>query len=373
MLLGTIGVIACSFLICFFTIPILVKIANRFGIYDTPNHIKKHDRNIPFLGGVALIIAFIIPISLFLPEEIEKPGYINAYIILMTIIFLHGLGDDFFNYPPKQKFFIQAILCSLLIYKTGFYLPIETMFQKLTIPLSVSFMVTLVTTIGIVNAYNLIDGSDGLAASISLVACLFYAACFYIDGNVFFCLLALSAASALTAFLLYNKPPAYIFMGDSGSLFIGMLLATFTFVFIEEKSNLVNINVSNRVVLSFSFISIPLLDMVRLFTLRIYHKKSPFKGDNNHIHHLMAKVGFTSRQTLLIIIIFQILNICIGFMSINQSWIIFILLNICLYLFTIQFLRQLKTYLTNREIRNSHEYNNIADTTDANKKLHKYI
>lgn len=351
MLIGAIGIIACSFLLCFYTIPILVKIANRFNIYDAPSHIKKHNRNITFLGGVALIVAFIIPISLFLPEEIQKPKYLTAYLILITIIFLHGIGDDFFNYSPKRKFVIQTALCSLLIYKTGFYLPVETMFAKLPLPQSVSFIITLISAIGIVNAYNLIDGSDGLAASISLIASLFYAACFYLDGNMFFCITALSAASALTAFILYNKPPAYIFMGDSGSLFIGMLLATFTFVFIEEKSSSLDLNVSNRVILAFSFLSIPILDMVRLFSVRIYNKKSPFKGDNNHIHHLMANIGFTSKQTLLIIITFQILNIGIAFMALNKSWVGFVIVNVCTYTIVIQFLRQLKTYLSHRDIR----------------------
>jgi UDP-N-acetylmuramyl pentapeptide phosphotransferase/UDP-N-acetylglucosamine-1-phosphate transferase len=350
MLIGAIGIIVCSFLLCYYTIPILVKIANRFNIYDTPSNIKKHNRNITFLGGVAMILAFIIPISLFLPEEIQKPKYINAYLILITIIFLHGIGDDFFNYSPKKKFFIQALLCSLLIYKTGFYLPLGSIFAKFAISQNVSFIITLISAVGIVNAYNLIDGSDGLAASISLIASLFYATCFYLDGNLFFCIVALSAASALTAFILYNKPPAYIFMGDSGSLFIGMLLATFTFVFIEEKSSTLELNVSNRVILAFSFLSIPILDMVRVFSVRIYNRKSPFKGDNNHIHHLMANIGFTSKQTLLIIITFQILIIGIAFLSLDKSWIGFVIVNISIYTIGIQSLRQLNTYLSNRKI-----------------------
>ena len=366
MLIGAISIIVCSFLLCFYTIPILVKIANRFNIYDAPSYIKKHNRNISFLGGVALIFAFIIPISLFLPDGIQKPKYINAYLILITIIFLHGIGYDFFNYSPKRKFFVQAVLCSLLIYKTGFYLPLESMFAKFALSQSVSFIITLVTAVGIINAYNLIDGSDGLAASISLIASLFYAISFYLDGNFFFCILALSVASALTAFLLYNKPPAYIFMGDSGSLFIGMLLATFTFVFIEEKSSIVVIKVSNRLILAFSFISIPILDMMRLFVTRIYNKKSPFNGDNNHIHHLMANIGFTSKQVLIVIIISQLLFIGIAFLSLDKSWIGFIIVNISIYIIGIQFLRQLKTYLFNRKINieltqlNSEDKNKIG-------------
>jgi UDP-GlcNAc:undecaprenyl-phosphate GlcNAc-1-phosphate transferase len=350
MLLGIIGIALSSFIVCYYAIPILITIADKYNIYDKPSHIKKHNRNISFLGGVALILAFIIPLALFLPEEIEKPKYLTAYLIIITIIFLHGLGDDLFNYAPKKKFFIQIVLCSLLIYKTGFYLPVETMFSNIRIPQPISFIITLISAIGIVNAYNLIDGIDGLAGTISLITSIFYATYFFLDGNMFFCIVAISIIAALSAFLLYNKPPASIFMGDSGSLFIGLLLATFTFVFIQDKSNYLELNVSNRVILSFSFLSIPILDMVRLFAVRIYNKKSPFKGDNNHIHHLMSGIGFTGKQTVLIIASYQILNIGIAYLSLNRSWIGFIIINVSTYVIFIQILRQLKTYLSKNNI-----------------------
>lgn len=367
MVISIIGIIASSFLLCFYTIPILIKISNRFSIYDIPDNIKKHNKKITYLGGVALLFSFIIPISLFSPEVIEKPKYINAYLILITIIFLHGVGDDFFKYLPIRKFLVQSLLCSLLIYKTSLYLPVQTLFSNFPIPSPISYIITLISTMGIVNAYNLIDGSDGLAACISLVASLCYATCFYIDGNMFFFILALSISGGLTAFILYNKPPAYIFMGDSGSLFLGLLLATFTIVFMEEKSTYVQLNVSNRFVLSFSFLSIPLLDMIRLFITRIYNNQSPFKGDNNHIHHLMSSIGFTNKQTLLIIVIIQLLNIGISILAINKPWIGFVIINICLYSILIQFLRQLKTYLSHRDIKNeglSDTYNFIIVEKD---------
>ena len=373
MLLGGILIAVCSFLVCFYIIPILIKIANRFGIYDSPNHIKMHNRNITYLGGIALYLAFVTSLFLFLPEEIQKPTYFYTYIILTTIIFLHGLGDDLFNYSPKKKFFIQSLLCGLLIYKTGIYLPIQTVFSSVAIPQSVACGITLISAIGIINAYNLIDGSDGLAASVSLIASLFYAVCFYLDNNLFFCFVAISVAAALFAFVLYNKPPAYIFMGDSGSLLIGMILASFTFVFIEEPSSskLLNLNLSNRLLLSFSFLSIPILDMARLFVYRIYRNKSPFKGDNNHIHHLMAKIGLTSNQTLLIILIYQLLSIGLAFLSLDNSWLGFVIINICLYIFTIQILRQLKTYLDNSEKKRTIDIDNefeIEPRLTGNKK-----
>ncbi|MCX6338205.1 MAG: hypothetical protein NT153_13170, partial [Bacteroidetes bacterium] len=170
-------------------------------------------------------------------------------------------------------------------------------------------------------------------------------------------------------FIFYNKPPAYIFMGDSGSLFIGMILATFTFVFIEQQNGLLQFNLSNRIILSFSFLSIPILDMIRLFLYRIYFKTSPFKGDNNHIHHLMAKIGLTSKQTLLIIVTYQLLNIGVSFLALDKSWIGFVLVNLCMYIFIIQFLRQLKTFLNNLEKK---RVKDIYTTPESEPKLIVY-
>ena len=373
MVTGTIVIIALSFLICFYTIPILLKIANRFSIYDTPNHIKKHNRKITFLGGVALLISFIIPASLFMPDEVLKPVYFNSYLIIITVIFLHGLGDDFFNYAAKRKFTVQIILSSLLIYKTGYYIPLEHLLTSFNIPESISFLVTLLSAVAIINAYNLIDGADGLAASFSIIASVFYAYCLYVDGNIFFSILAMSSAASLFAFLLYNKPPAHIFMGDSGSLFLGLLLTTFTFAFIEDAPASSILSISNRVILAFSFISIPLLDMVRLFVIRIYNRKNPFSGDNNHIHHLMADIGFTSKQTLLIIITFQLFNIGIAFLALGKSWLGFILINVCTYIILIQLLRQIKTFLRQINFRGMAESATEADNEEIKETEGKVI
>jgi UDP-N-acetylmuramyl pentapeptide phosphotransferase/UDP-N-acetylglucosamine-1-phosphate transferase len=338
-----------SFILCFYTIPVLIKLANRFNIYDQPGFIKNHDRKISFFGGAALFTAFVIPLSLLLPESTPKPPYLIAYLILLAIIFLHGLGDDLFNYSPMYKFSFQGVLISLLIYKTGLYLPVETMFDNYTLPAGLSFALTLLGCMSIVNAFNLIDGSDGLAGGLALVGSLFYSIYFLLSGNLFLALTAIAVTGSLLAFLLYNKPPAHIFMGDSGSLFIGMLLATLTIFFVAPVGNeRLALTVNNRIVLGFSLLSVPVLDMVRMFFLRAANGQNPFKGDNQHIHHLMKEIGFTSKQTVLILVTFQILMVGIAFLAINSSWLGFILVNLCLYIFLVQLLRQLKTYFSRK-------------------------
>ena len=127
-----------------------------------------------------------------------------------------------------------------------------------------------------------------------------------------------------------------------------MMLATFTFVFINSRSVSLQFTYGNRFIISFSFISIPFLDMIRLFGFRIYKKSSPFKGDNNHIHHLMIKIGFTNKQTVFIIISLMLLNVGIAFLAIDNSFLGFIPINIAIYVLLIQGLRQLNTFLSKR-------------------------
>ena len=347
MIYTVVLIISISFLITFYIIPLAIKFSNKYGIYDLPNHIKNHHRKISFLGGTAIILGTMIPLELFIPNTVSKPIYLNALIIILRLSYLQGLDDDIFNRSAIRKFIIQLILCSLLIYYSDLRLPMGSLFSQIAHPYFI-FIMTVVFAVAIVNSYNLIDGIDGLAASISLLSCLFFAFVFYLESNYFFFFMALSLTAALIAFLCYNKPPAHIFMGDSGSLFIGMVLATFTLVFINARSVSLPFTYGNRFIISFSFISIPFLDMIRLFGFRIYKKSSPFKGDNNHIHHLMTKIGFTNKQTVFIIISLMLLNVGIAFLAIDNSFLGFIPINIAIYVLLIQGLRQLNTFLSKR-------------------------
>lgn len=296
-----------SFLICFFTLPTLIKISKKYSIYDHPNHLKKHEKNISYLGGIAILFSFHITTRLSTAEIVNQPIYFDYYLSTLMIIFFYGLGDDIFNYKPYKKFIFQIIVSIFLVHKMNIYVPLENMYPFMSKTISIS--ITILILIAITNAFNLIDGADGIATSIALMTTIFYAILFFLQNNIFFCLIAVSLSGSLIGFLCYNKPPAYIFMGDSGSLFIGMIIGTFIIILTQNQKTLyLPNNLNQKILIGISTLTIPVFDMIRLFATRILDKKNPFKGDTNHIHHLFNKIGFSKNQTLFFIITIQILT-----------------------------------------------------------------
>jgi len=255
-----------------------------------------------------------------------------------------GLGDDLLNFKPSKKLLFQLLAGLLLIYKGNFYLPVDQIIPGLAVPMYVNYICTLLFIGGITNAFNLIDGSDGLATAIGIIITFFYTFLFYTSGELFYSAMAVSLTGALIAFFLYNKPPAHIFMGDAGSLFLGMFFTIFSIYFIQNGGSYTNFTINTRIIYAFALLAIPIMDMLRLFIVRIYYKQGPFNGDNNHIHHLLLRLGYTPIQVVLWIIFLQIIIIGIALIAGNKSWLGFILLSIAIYSITIQALRQLTTY-----------------------------
>ncbi len=352
-----------SFILCFYTIPVLIKIANKFSIYDVNNKIKKHEKSTTYLGGIALVFSFLISVSLLMPSEFRRPMFTGPYFIISIIIFLYGLGDDIFNYKPLKKLVIQLILFAILIYKSGLNLPLENF--KLN---SLSIIIfTIFYVAAIVNSYNLIDGADGIAISLALISCLFFAIIFYLDNKYFFCFCSVGLAGSCLAFLLYNKPPANIFMGDSGSLFIGIIIATFALIsnYTENGSN--NIwNDNQRILLSISSFTIPLLDMTRLFFERIKNGKHPFSGDNNHIHHLLQKIELSKNQNLTIIVCLQILSTSFTLAFIGRPIFLSLIINLVAYIVFIRLVKIKIEKLNKVKMKNEIE---ISVKYNAKKKL----
>lgn len=157
-------------------------------------------------------------------------------------------------------------------------------------------------------------------------------------------------------------------MGDAGSLFVGMALAIFSFHFIEQGKSFTSFTLSSRVILSFSLLSIPIMDMIRLFFSRMLDGKSPFYADNNHIHHLMKQLGFTPKQITLLLFIFQLLIVGLAALSMDKSWIGFLLISICIYVLVIQIIRQLITY-KNKNIATSVNKSNSHQETYTEHKI----
>jgi UDP-N-acetylmuramyl pentapeptide phosphotransferase/UDP-N-acetylglucosamine-1-phosphate transferase len=295
-----------SFLAAFYVLPSLIRISNHYGIHDLPDERKLHKTPVPFLGGVAIFFAFHLIRHINLSPVIQSPVYYEFIAFFIAANFFIGLSDDFFDFSPRRKFLIQFIISSGLIYVTELTLPFDQILPILSyVPFSNNFL-TFIVLIAIINAINMIDGLDGLAATLVLISAGVYALLFFIEDNFYFLSMAISIAGALIGFLFYNRPKAMIYMGDSGSFLIGSIIATFTLIFIANGNQEI-MSVNNRFQIGYAIVAIPGLDLVRLFICRMAQKRSPFFGDNRHLHHLLQNKGFGVKQTLATIILLQLI------------------------------------------------------------------
>ncbi|MFM8348615.1 MAG: glycosyltransferase family 4 protein, partial [Bacteroidota bacterium] len=288
---------AVAFVVTFGLIPSLISISKTYHIYDLPEERKIHSRPISFLGGIALFFGFYLAFGLLYPIDIPRPMYTQVMWICIFGTFLVGLGDDFFDYRPSLRFLVQFFFGTVIILKGGMVLAFHEILPFLQyIPYS-DLLMTVVVFSAITNAYNLIDGMDGLAATLSLFGVVAYFLVFRQLDLFFFEALAITLCGSLLAFLWHNRPPARIFMGDSGSYFLGFMLAIFTVRFISPADATHTMPVNDRFQIGFALVSIPALDMVRLFLVRLSWRKSPFVADNNHLHHLLLSSGLGPIQT----------------------------------------------------------------------------
>ena len=241
-----------------------------------------------------------------------------------------GVYDDFLNISYIKKIIIQFCISGLFVYKTNLLLPMEQFDPGYFY--SFSFIITILYIMLVMNSFNLIDGADGLAAVISIIGFLFFSIIFFINGNVYFTIFSLSLMAIISAFLVFNFSPAKIFMGDSGSLFLGMVMASLSIVIIRDQ-NIFNQdqNILYKVLFSFSAISLPIFEVLRLIITRLKNRSNPFKGDNNHLHHILKRNHFSNAKKLLYITICQMILLLNTIITIDYSLIVCIVINLFIY------------------------------------------
>jgi len=288
-----------AFFISFYLIPILIELAKSKQLVDIPDARKIHKDPVPRFGGIAIFAGFLF--SLLLSASINSNFLEFQYLVAaFLIVFFLGVGDDIMILSPLKKFtgqlaasFILIVKGHLLINNLHGFLGIQE------IPVLISYILTYFTIVVIVNAINLIDGVDGLAGSLSLISTLFFGTWFYINNDLAYALIAYTLAGSIVAFLYYNFNPAKIFMGDAGSLMLGLINAILAIRFINTAPTAANFAASASPAVGFGLLLIPLMDTLRVFCIRLSQKRSPFFPDRNHIHHLFLDKGFSSRATTL--------------------------------------------------------------------------
>ncbi|MHA4807437.1 MraY family glycosyltransferase [Flavitalea flava] len=289
-----------TFMVVCYTIRKVIYISHRKHLFDEPSEDRKiHRTRTPNLGGVAIFAAMAIAIVFFLPEN--SIGHLNYLIASALILCWLGLTDDLIGVNPLKKFFAQLIVSLIVTLLAGIRL---TSFHGFCgwyeMPYAISVLITVAFILLLTNAFNLIDGINCLAGSIGLLSCLCFAIYFrqMQDSGYFF--MAVAMCGCLSGFLIYNRTPAKIFMGDTGSLLLGFLIALFAINFIEMnklgpfRNTALLFPAAPAIV--FALLIIPVFDTARAFWLRVLKGRSPFKADRNHIHHLLLELNLSHLQ-----------------------------------------------------------------------------
>lgn len=303
------------FIIALFTAMIMVPFLQRWaidtGAMDLPDERKVHKRAIPRIGGVAICMAWLFSLLVYVDMAREVRGILAGSLI----IFFTGFIDDLYGLSPKKKFIGQIIACIITI--TVGQISIHSLGDlfgvgPLAVPELLTVPFTILAVVGIVNAFNLMDGLDGLAGGISTIALTALLILGYLTGN--FLLISLCAAllGGVLGFLKYNIYPARIFMGDTGSLLVGFVIAFLAILLTQSPGALI------QPLIPVLILGLPIADTIRVMGNRMLKKKSPFSADKTHVHHHILDLGLDHRRT--VVSIYGISLLLAGFAIICRDW-----------------------------------------------------
>ncbi len=345
---------ALSFLITFFAIPVIIQVARQKKMFDEPDERKVHKTVIPTLGGLGIFAGFILATLLGVPVGSPELQYFVAAAI---VIFFLGIKDDILVLSPAKKFIGQLIAAGIIIKFGGVQLTHMHGFLGIgPIPHMASIVFTLFTVIVITNSFNLIDGVDGLAGSLGLVTSLVFGSYFFFVGQLMYAVMAFSLAGSLIGFLIYNFSPAKIFMGDTGSLLIGLINSIMVIKFINISGNpATRLSFDAAPAIGFAILIVPLFDTLRVFSLRILDRRSPFSPDRTHVHHFLLDLGFSHRVVALLCVGANIgfIALTVSISNLGTTAVIGILLSIAIFLIAIiYYSRPGKKFKTNSNLLN---------------------
>jgi UDP-N-acetylmuramyl pentapeptide phosphotransferase/UDP-N-acetylglucosamine-1-phosphate transferase len=328
-----------AFCITFFAIPKVIKIAIHKKLFDVPDDRKVHKEPIPSLGGVGIFAGFVISLLIF--GELNPTNSLQFYIVAFVVVFFFGIKDDVMGLTPQKKFFGQLLVSAILTLKGNILLTNMHGFLGIhSLNGTISYILTFFTIVVIMNAYNLIDGIDGLAATISIITASVFAWFFYMNGDGANAMLGFAFAGSTFAFLIFNYAPAKIFMGDTGSMLCGAVNAILVIHFIETATSAKVFSVTSSPALGFGILIMPLLDTLRVFAIRILNGRSPFFPDRNHLHHILLDRGLSHKVITLIIGLSAIMFIMLTYIALPMGTTAIILSQIGLFflgVFLLQF------------------------------------
>jgi UDP-GlcNAc:undecaprenyl-phosphate GlcNAc-1-phosphate transferase len=280
-----------AFVLAYLLMPVIIKLAFRIGAVDQPNARKVHSQPMPRLGGAGIFIAFIVIVGATLSLDRTLIGILLGG----TVVFLVGVLDDIYHLSPWAKLAAQIAAALIAVY-CGVRVdvmtnPFDGVFELgvLSIPL------TLLWIIGITNAVNLIDGLDGLAAGVCAIAAITIGIVAWKGNQVVIAYVALVLTGAIIGFLPHNFHPARIFMGDSGSMFLGFILACLSVSGLAKGATLISLCIPVII------LGIPVFDTLFAIIRRVNNQKPIFGADKDHLHHRLMEMGMSHQMSVIVI------------------------------------------------------------------------
>jgi len=287
--------------------PIVRKIAVKISLVDKPNVRKVHKVPVPLVGGILIVMSSMGSLLIF-PEiwDIDRKYYV--LLVCSLVLLVVGVIDDKIDLRWSIKFGVQLALAWFL-FDSG--IRIESMFGIFGInelPLTAQYFMTLIVIVGVANAFNLMDGIDGLAAGLAVLGLSAFAIVAFLNNNQFLVLFYLSFIGGLIGFLRFNLASKNkIFMGDSGSLVLGFILVSSGILLIQEANYTSNSPVTFAVIVG--VLALPVADSLRVYRRRLKNGNSPFKADKTHFHHMVLYLGIKHKLASLFIIFISLLLI----------------------------------------------------------------
>ena len=303
------------------TIPAVIRVAREKHLLDEPNGRSSHSQKTPSLGGIAIFASLTIVFTLvahLYPAVADKSHLILPSLI---ILFFIGLKDDILVIDPYKKLAAQLVAAGIVIACADIRIgSLFGLFGIYEMPYLASFLLTVFIFVVVINSYNLIDGIDGLAGSLGIVTALAFGCYFYLVGIGWAVVLCATLIGSLISFLRFNySKNSKVFMGDSGSLLVGFVVAVLAITFIQVNETINPYYISNAPTLAIVMLAVPLFDALRVFSQRILTGHSPFRADRNHVHHFMVDNGFSHKRSSLLLAGLSLLLIVVSFLLFDQA------------------------------------------------------
>lgn len=283
------------------SMPVIIGICKKLKLYDYHDERKIHSGDIPRLGGVGIVASFVITSAIFLHTQntLNTMDHLSIYIAA-GIIFVFAIVDDLLNLPAIVKLIVQLVAVSVVTFN-GYHF---TQIFGWQLPKVFAIILTFGWILGVTNAYNLIDGLDGLCGSLSITTIITMGILYYLSGNNE-AIICFMLAGSIFGFLCFNWPPAKLFMGDNGSQFLGFMIATLPLYSSGDVFEF------NKFLIMIVLTSFAVFDTIAAIWRRIRDKKPIMAGDRSHLHHKLLNMGYTKQAALYLIVFLQSL-LCIS-------------------------------------------------------------